>query len=57
MEPENDGLEDDFPDFNWVNFRFHVNLPGCTLLETNISHRKGSLENHRLKMPFWEGIC
>ena len=30
MEPENYGLEDDFPDFNWVIFRFHVNLPGCT---------------------------
>ena len=28
MEPENDGLEDDFP-YNWVIFRFHVNLPGC----------------------------
>ena len=28
MEPENDGLEDDFP-FNWVIFRFHVILPGC----------------------------
>ena len=23
MEPANDGLEDDFPDFNWVIFRFH----------------------------------
>ena len=22
FEPENDGLEDDFPDFNWVIFRF-----------------------------------
>ena len=22
IEPENDGLEDDFPDFNWVIFRF-----------------------------------
>ena len=21
---------DDFPDFNWVIFSFHVNLPGCT---------------------------
>ena len=27
MEPENDGLEDYFP-FQWVIFRFHVNLPG-----------------------------
>ena len=29
IEPENDGLEDDFP-FNWVNLRFHANLPGCS---------------------------
>ena len=29
MEPENDGLEDDFP-FNWVIFMFHVYLPGCS---------------------------
>ena len=21
---------DDFPDFNWVIFRFHVGFPGCT---------------------------
>ena len=29
MEPENDGLEDDFLfSIGWV-FRFYVNLPGC----------------------------
>ena len=28
MEPENDGLEDDFP-LQLEIFRFHVNLPGC----------------------------
>ena len=29
MEPQHGGLEDDFPDFNWLIFRFHVNFPGC----------------------------
>ena len=29
IEPENDGLEDDFPDFQGCILRFHVNLPGC----------------------------
>ena len=28
IEPENDGLEDDFP-FPGGILRFHVNLPGC----------------------------
>ena len=28
IEPENDGLEDDFP-FPGCILRFHVNLPGC----------------------------
>ena len=28
MEPENDGLEDDFP-FQLDDLGFHVNLPGC----------------------------
>ena len=28
MEPENDGLEDDFP-FQLGGLMFHVNLPGC----------------------------
>ena len=32
IKPENDGLEDDFPDFKWVIFRFHVNLPWCDIL-------------------------
>ena len=32
MEPENSGLEDDFPFQLGVVFRFHVNLPGCTLI-------------------------
>ena len=31
MKPENDGLEDDDPfQIGWV-FRFHVNLPGCSI--------------------------
>ena len=29
IEPENDGLEDDFP-FQGSILRFHVNLQGCT---------------------------
>ena len=24
-------MEDDFPDFNWVMFRFHVKFPGCIM--------------------------
>ena len=33
VEAQNDALEDDFPDFNWVIFRFQaVNLPGCMSL-------------------------
>ena len=28
INPENDGLEDDFP-FQGCILRFHVNLPGC----------------------------
>ena len=47
MEPENDGLEDSFPDFNWVIFRFHVNLPGCIKVEHEIyilwAYRRGEL--------------
>ena len=31
MEPENDGLEDDYP-FQLGGFRFHVNLPGCNII-------------------------
>ena len=31
IEPENDGLEDDFP-LNLLNVMFQVNLPGCIQL-------------------------
>ena len=27
MEPKIGGLDDDFPDINWVIIRFHVGLP------------------------------
>ena len=31
LEPENDGLVQMIFLYNWVIFRFHVNLPGCSL--------------------------
>ena len=44
MEPENDGLEDDFPDFNWVIFRFQpLNFRGVISEKTNISQRSAAL--------------
>ena len=38
IEPENDGLEDDFP-FSGCILRFHVNLPGCTKTSSTSSQR------------------
>ena len=55
MEPENDGLEDDFL-FNWVVFRFHVNLPGCSAFCSPGLHARCSnchfLVPHTLRRPF-----
>ena len=31
IEPENEGLEDDFPNFQGCILRFHVNFPGCII--------------------------
>ena len=36
MEPENDGLDDNFPNFNWVIVWFHVNLPGCMIISNTV---------------------
>ena len=37
IEPENDGLEDDFPLPGVFSLRFHVNLPGCiSFIKKNI---------------------
>jgi len=40
MEHNDGGLEDHFPFFSWSICRFHVNLPGCTVVFSEIRRKK-----------------
>ena len=51
-------MEDDFPDFNLVMFRFHVNFQGCTLPKTNVKsleHRPSQKETIVFQQSIFRG--
>ena len=51
IEPENDGLEDDFP-FQGCILRFHVNLPGC--IQFSYLSEGDSISQHQI-IHFFQG--
>ena len=64
VEPENDGLEDDFPLKKGCILRFHVNLAGCKcwnqwdgILDRNLNHTipeaKMDVSKNRGGPPKW----
>ena len=64
LNPKSWWMEDDFLDFNWVNFMFHLNFQGCFpnggffMMNTRLPFVQGSKvakRGEKVIEPFWMG--